>query len=122
MGMGLKLAIRDMTKDEFKSTILELLTNTVYSDKAKLMSRNYRDQPQQPMERALWWIDYVLRNPDVTFLQNSKLKEMNYLVKHSIDIIVFLTIILLAVVFIICELVIWLFKNTSNPRGKLKRQ
>lgn len=120
MGMGLKLDIRYLKKEELKATILELVTNDEFSRKAKLMSRNFRDQPQKPMERALWWIDYVLRNPDVSFLQSKKVKEMNYVVKHSVDVIVFLTILVLVMVGSVVKIIVWLVKRRMSKRKAKK--
>lgn len=120
MGMGLKLDIRYLKKEELKATILELVTNDEFSRKAKLMSRNFRDQPQKPMERALWWIDYVLRNPDVSFLQSKKVKEMNYVVKHSVDVIVFLTILVLVLGGSVLKIIVWLIKRRMSKRKAKK--
>lgn len=120
-GMGLKLDIRYIKKEELKSTLIELLTNKVFTEKAQLMSWNFRDQPETPMERALWWIAYVLRNPDVSFLQSKPLKEMNYILKHSIDVIAFLTVVLLLILILIVKLSICLLRK-KNPQEKRKLQ
>lgn len=59
-----------------------------------------QDQPELPIDRAMWWIDYVLRNEDISFLQSTKLQNMNLIVTHSIDVIVaiVLTIILISII------------------------
>lgn len=122
MKMGLKLDIQDIEKKELKETILELVENKKYTEKSQLMSRNFRDQPQQPMERALWWIDYVLRNPNVSFLKNKKLKKMNYFVKHSVDVIAFLTFVAVVVTLLFIKVVIFLIKRKISKSKKLKDQ
>lgn len=121
-GMGLKLDIRYLRRDELKATIQKLLTNKEFFRKAQQMSRNFRDQPQKPMERALWWIEYVLRNPDVSFLTSKRLNEMNFVTKHSIDVIAFLTIVVLAVVGVIVRIVVWLIMRGASVKKKVKKQ
>lgn len=121
-GMGLKLDIRYLKKDVLKATIQTLLTNKEFSRKAQQMSRNFRDQPQKPMERALWWIEYVLRNPDVSFLTSKRLNEMNFVTKHSIDVIAFLTIVVLAVLGVIVRIVVWLIMRGASVKKKVKKQ
>lgn len=120
-GMGLKLDIRYLRRDELKATIQKLLTNKEFSRKAQQMSRNFRDQPQKPMERALWWIEYVLRNPDVSFLTSKRLNEMNFVTKHSIDVIAFLTIVVLAVVGVIVRIVVLLIMRGESVKKKVKK-
>lgn len=117
-GMALKLKIADLEKEEFKETILTLLNDKKFKEKAQLMSRNYRDQPQTPMERAMWWVDYVVRNPDVSFLKNPKLMEMNYLVKHSVDVCAFVTAIIVVVLLLSVKLCVILFRRRGSKKVK----
>lgn len=120
--MALKLDIRTMNRDQFKSTILELLNNKKYSKQAKIRSNNFRDQKETPIERAMWWIDYVSRNPDISFLKSSKLQSMNYVVKHSIDIIAFLTIITFFSIHVIAKIVLIIVRSQRKKKQKLKSQ
>lgn len=120
--MALELDIRTIDKKTLQATISELLNNKKYTDAARLRSKNFQDQKEKPIERALWWVDYVARNPDVSFLKSPKLARMNYITKHSIDVIAVLTAILLAmilgtlkVVCIICK------KRRSMTNRKVKR-
>lgn len=120
-GMALKLDIVTIDKETLSSTISELLNNPRYIDAAQLRSRNFQDQKETPIERALWWIDYVARNEDVSFLKSDKLKRMNYFYKHSIDVIAFLTIVVLLVIFCIAKLVcmgIRMRKRKTNRKIK----
>ncbi|XP_072946224.1 UDP-glycosyltransferase UGT5-like [Epargyreus clarus] len=60
--IGLKLEFGSFTEEEFASAV-----NTVIEDKSyrqniiRLRSIMY-DQPQSPLERAIWWIEHVLRH------------------------------------------------------------
>lgn len=121
--MALKLDIRYIEKDQLKSTILELIEDNKYAKKAKMRSSNFRDQPEKPIERALWWIDYVLRNPDISFLRSSRLEQMNYFVKHSMDVIAVLTIVLILISVLFVKVVCLLIrKRTGRSREKVKKQ
>lgn len=119
--MGLKVDIRYLKKEELKSSLLELLTDKKYSEKAQQLSRNFRDQPEKPIERALWWIEYVLRNPDVSFLKNKQLSQMNFFAKHSIDVIAFLTVMLLVILLLAIKIICCLIRK-KNQKQKVKKQ
>lgn len=118
--MALRLHVKRIDKETLKRTILELLENKKYSDAAKLRSRNFRDQKETPIERALWWVDYVARNEDVSFLKSGQLMRMGYFVKYSIDVIAFLLGVLLVAVLVTLKVVCLLVKcfRRRNKGGK----
>lgn len=116
--MALKLDIRTIDQITLAKTIKELLTNKKYTEAAQLRSRNFQDQKEKPMERALWWIDYVARNPDVSFLRSAKLDKMNYFYKHSIDVIAFLTLGFLVVLLAIAKKFICLICRSNNIKSQ----
>lgn len=116
--MGLKVDIKVITKEKLQETLKELLTNKQYRETAQLMSRNFRDQPERPIERALWWIDYVIRNPDVEFMQNKKMRGMSYVAKHSIDVIAFLTVVVLVVLCLIVKVAVWVVRKSRGGKKK----
>lgn len=120
--MGLQLAIKSIERESLKATILELLTNKSYRKQAKKRSTNMRDQPERPLARALWWIDYVLRNPDMSFLRNTKLQEMNVLVKQSVDVIAFLVILFLLLVGGMVKVGLDCVRRRKGRDGKVKEQ
>lgn len=123
-GMALQLKLKTIDKATLKATILEMLTNKTYREAAQLRSRNFRDQPEKPIDRALWWVDYVARSSDLTFLKSQKLGEMNYFVKHSMDVVAFLVILILVVLLgtikVVCVLRKVCKKKGGGKEKKLK--
>ena len=122
--MALELNVRTVDKETLQRTISELLTNKKYTEAAQLRSRNFQDQKETPMERALWWVDYIVRNPDVSFLQNAKLKRQNYVVKHSIDVIAFLVVVLVGAFLAVAKLICFIFcsKTRKSRTGGDKKK
>lgn len=120
-GMALQLDIRKIDKQSLKATISELLDNTKYTDAAQLRSRNFQDQKEKPIERALWWVDYIARNEDVSFLKSATLAKLNYVTKHSIDVIAFLTIAFLGIISGAIKLICLVFCHSKkNNKGAKK--
>lgn len=118
-GMALKLDLKSIEKDTLKDTISELLQNQKYTEAAQLRSNNFRDQMESPMERALWWVDFVARNPDVSFLRSQTLEQMNYLVKYSIDVIALLTTLLLILLWTVVKTILWVL-SIGGAKAKVK--
>ncbi|XP_055533921.1 UDP-glucosyltransferase 2-like [Wyeomyia smithii] len=65
-GIAKRLSLADMeSEDTLKTAIEEMLTNTSYFKNAQLLSKIFRDQPVNPLDRAIWWVEWVLRNPQI---------------------------------------------------------
>ncbi|GAB0090001.1 hypothetical protein DMENIID0001_046320 [Sergentomyia squamirostris] len=119
-GLAEQFNIVDFTTEEVKDLILKMMTNPKYSITAGTRSRLLRDQPQLPLETALWWIDFVLRNQNLDFLQ-SKSKGIDVLVLHSVDVIAFLLVSSLTFFFIMLKLVSCLKQGFSNKFSKKQK-
>lgn len=60
-GYALKLKFQNVTVESLRWAITELLHNPIYLAKAKEFSRVFRDRPETAMERAMFWIEHVIR-------------------------------------------------------------
>lgn len=77
------------------------------------------DQPQSPLDKAIWWTEYVIRNKGAKHLRSptANISWMKYL---EIELVSTVTIILL--IFITCLILIakFLFRIFTNLFRKLK--
>lgn len=58
-----------------------------YRENMSSLSKLFRDQKESPLERALWWVEWVLRNPSTLIMQSNAVR-LDWLVKYSFDVIV----------------------------------
>ncbi|KNC24650.1 hypothetical protein FF38_13551, partial [Lucilia cuprina] len=118
-GYALSLQLDEITKESFKSTIIELLTNDRYTKRVQQLSRRYRDQPQTPLETAIYWIEYVLRHEGAPHLRNAGM-DLNYIQQYNIDVFAILAVVFLMIiiVFVIC---IHLLVRCICGNGKSKK-
>lgn len=75
-----------------------------------LRSKRFRDQPQHPLERAVWWIEFVLRQPDPTHLA-SPVQLMGPFAGNLYDIQIFVVLVLLALGYALRTLVLYIRKT-----------
>lgn len=68
-GTAVAVDIQSLTTQILKKAINEVLNNPGYSKNMKIRSKRFRDQKEKPLERAIWWTEYILRNPNPTHLQ-----------------------------------------------------
>ncbi|XP_078453348.1 UDP-glucuronosyltransferase 1A5-like isoform X2 [Lampetra planeri] len=61
-GAALVLNIHSLDAGSLASSISTIATHKNYKEKASLLSRLYHDQPQKPMDRAVFWVEFVMRH------------------------------------------------------------
>ncbi len=61
-----------------------------YKLNAITLSKILRDQPQTPLERGIWWIEYVMRHKGAAHLSSFSARDLNFIQYHSLDVIAFL--------------------------------
>ncbi|XP_017015591.2 UDP-glycosyltransferase UGT5-like isoform X2 [Drosophila takahashii] len=65
-GMAEVLDISNLSADTLTNTIRELIENPKYTLRAKKMSKTFKDRPMSPLDTAVWWTEYALRNRNVS--------------------------------------------------------
>lgn len=95
-----------------------------YEKNIKQLSNKFRDQPQKPLERAIWWMEWVLRNQNNTDVLKSPILEYNILQKQGVDIIAFILIMILSILigfFKICYFGLIKKKKHQNKKAQSKK-
>ncbi|KAL0860468.1 hypothetical protein ABMA27_009849 [Loxostege sticticalis] len=69
--IGLQLDMETLTEEKFANAINTIINNesTFRNNAAKLRSV-MKDQPQTPLERAVWWTEYVIRHAGARHLRS----------------------------------------------------
>ncbi|XP_045455020.1 UDP-glycosyltransferase UGT5-like [Melitaea cinxia] len=62
LNIGERILIDKMTEDELIITITKVINNKSYRENIVKLSNIMNDQPQKPLERAVWWTEHVLRH------------------------------------------------------------
>lgn len=82
-----------------------MTSNPKYKENIKILSKVFRDQKETPLERAVWWIEWVMRNPFRNVFEGYG-QDLNFLQIESVDVISFLTIVCGFLVYVII-LITW---------------
>ena len=114
------------------STVANCMTlqNYRYNEKAKALSAAFKDQLQTPVDRAVFWLEYVIRHRGATHMRSAA-RDLNIFQYYCVDVIAFLGSILVVISLVLlyslrkCYKFI-LGRKPSNPvratKKKVKRQ
>lgn len=127
-GYGLGLNLWTLNATELHDVILELLTNEKYSQAAQLKSKLYKDQKDTPLERAIWWTEYVLRHKGAPHLRSAS-RDLNLFQLHGLDtwgllcgVASLILIILLFTLSCILRIFRYILRKRSKVDTKIKAQ
>lgn len=85
----------------------------------KLRSRRFRDQPIKPLDLAIWWTEYIIRDPNPTHLK-SPAKNMGYIKSNLIDVAAFACAFIIFILYMY-KLAIDAIKKKLTVSGDKKR-
>ncbi|RXG53455.1 UDP-glucuronosyltransferase 2B14 [Armadillidium vulgare] len=101
-GFGDFLIWEDLTVEVVITKINEIINNPSYKSRIENASNAFRDQPMPPLEKAVWWTEYVIRNKGAPQLR-SPARDLSWIEYLMID--------LLLLILFIFFLIFWTFKK-----------
>ncbi|XP_034027019.1 UDP-glucuronosyltransferase 2A2-like [Thalassophryne amazonica] len=114
------LDLSTLNKDNFLEALKEVLYDPSYREKMKTLSNLHRDQPMKPLDRAMFWIEFVMRHKGASHLRTESYK-MSKIQYHSVDVMAFLLAVVLLVVIVVTLVLRFLWRNVF-PKGKAKKE
>uniref|UniRef100_A0A3Q2ZHX5 UDP-glucuronosyltransferase n=1 Tax=Kryptolebias marmoratus TaxID=37003 RepID=A0A3Q2ZHX5_KRYMA len=72
-GAARVVEVRLLTKENFLEDLKDLLENPSYRKNIQHLSQLHRDQPVSPLDTAIFWIEYVIRNRGAAHLKSAGL-------------------------------------------------
>ncbi|KAJ3614770.1 hypothetical protein NHX12_018340 [Muraenolepis orangiensis] len=85
--------VTKLTSQNFVQVLQEVLHNTSYRDNMKRMSDLHRDRPMHPLDTALFWTEFVMRNKGAAHLRTESYK-LPWYSYHSLDVVCLLLAVL----------------------------
>ncbi|XP_021932915.1 UDP-glucuronosyltransferase 2B17-like isoform X2 [Zootermopsis nevadensis] len=97
--LGVQLSLQDLTKETLSAAINAVLNDPRYQNSMKKMSAISKDEPQNSLDRAVWWTEYVIRHKGAKHLRSAAhdLAWYQYLL---LDIVAVLILLLAITIFV----------------------
>lgn len=88
----------------------------------KVVSRSFRDQKETPLDRAVWWIEWSMRNPNATHMRSIG-SNFSFIQLQSLDVIGFLFLFVLFVLWVVKNMIFFVFRVIKTAIfGKSKQK
>lgn len=120
-GIAGRVFWNDLTADTLYKEIKRILTDPTFQRNSKIISNVFRDQKETPLERAIWWIEWTLRNPNADHMRG--VTDFNFIQLQSIDVLAFIFVVILLILWVIKLSICGLLKCLSiKNREKEKKE
>lgn len=120
-GYGVSIDYDTLSEESLRHAIDEIFNNTSYRENAEKHSLIFRDNPIEPIEKAVFYVEHVIRSNGAAHLKTAATK-LSFWQIHLIDQIVFILALITATALI----AIGVLSNTTKwikmkfqKRGKL---
>uniref|UniRef100_G1R7U8 UDP-glucuronosyltransferase n=1 Tax=Nomascus leucogenys TaxID=61853 RepID=G1R7U8_NOMLE len=117
-GAAVSLDFNTMSSTDLLNALKTVINDPLYKENAMKLSRIHHDQPVKPLDRAVFWIEFVMRHKGAKHLRVAA-HDLTWFQYHSLDVIGLLLACVATVIFIItkCLFCVWKFVRTGK-KGK----
>ncbi|KAB0795113.1 hypothetical protein PPYR_11952 [Photinus pyralis] len=119
-GYGKGVSYKTLTEESFGNAVNEVLRNPKYRENAIRRSRIMHDQPMKPLDKAMYWIEYVLRHNGAPHLRTSAL-NLRWFQVLCLDVVLFAAITMFATIFAIYKAIVITCRRRPT-KSKLKNK
>ncbi|XP_061001229.1 UDP-glucuronosyltransferase 2B4-like isoform X3 [Dama dama] len=118
-GTAVRLDFETMSTNDLLNALKEVINNPSYKENVMRLSAIQHDQPMKPLDRAVFWIEFVMRHKGAKHLRPA-IHDLTWFQYHSLDVIGFLLACVATAMFVItkcCLFCCWKFAKTGK-KGK----
>lgn len=119
-GAGVSLNVLEMTADDLENALKAVINDKSYKENIMRLSRLHKDRPIEPLDLAVFWVEYVMRHKGAPHLRPAA-HDLTWYQYHSLDVIGFLLAIVLTVVFIVFKCCSYGFRKCFGKKQGVKK-
>ncbi|XP_043826244.1 UDP-glucuronosyltransferase 2A3-like isoform X7 [Dromiciops gliroides] len=118
-GAAVEVDFNSMTTKDMLNALKTVINNPSYKENAMRLSRIHHDQPVKPLDRAVFWIEFVMRHKGAKHLRPAA-HDLTWYQYHSLDVIGFLLACVAAFVFIVTKCCLFCCRKLGKSGKKQK--
>ncbi|KAK2839584.1 hypothetical protein Q5P01_013324 [Channa striata] len=119
-GIAEKLSVHDVTTEKILDALNKLIQDQSYKEKIVELSQIHLDRPMEPLDLAVFWTEFVIKHKGAAHLRVAA-HDLNWIQYHSLDVIGFLLIIVLTVLWVMIKCCLFCTRKCFS-KGSSKRK
>ncbi|XP_032190363.1 UDP-glucuronosyltransferase 2B31-like [Mustela erminea] len=119
-GAAVSLDFHTLSSTDLLNALRMVINNPSYKENAMRLSRIHHDQPIKPLDRAVFWIEFVMRHKGAKHLQPAS-HDLTWFQYHSLDVIGFLLACVAAAIFVTTQCCLFCYRKFAK-RGKKEKK
>ncbi|XP_076720311.1 UDP-glucuronosyltransferase 2B17-like isoform X2 [Callospermophilus lateralis] len=120
-GAAIRLEYRTLTSADLLKALRMVINDPLYKENAMKLSRIQHDQPVKPLDRAVFWIEFVMRHKGAKHLRVAA-HDLSWFQYYSLDVLGFLLACVATGIFIISKCCLFCFQMFFKTGKKKKRE
>ncbi|XP_057584284.1 UDP-glucuronosyltransferase 2A2 isoform X1 [Hippopotamus amphibius kiboko] len=120
-GAAVEVNINTMTSADLLNALRTVINEPSYKENAMKLSRIHHDQPVKPLDRAVFWIEFVMRHKGAKHLRPAA-HDLTWFQYHSLDVIGFLLACVATAVFLVTKCCLFSCQKFGKTGKKKKRE
>uniref|UniRef100_A0A8I5U0T6 UDP glucuronosyltransferase family 2 member A1 complex locus n=1 Tax=Pongo abelii TaxID=9601 RepID=A0A8I5U0T6_PONAB len=120
-GAAVEVNLNTMTSVDLLSALRTVINEPSYKENAMRLSRIHHDQPVKPLDRAVFWIEFVMRHKGAKHLRPAA-HDLNWFQYHSLDVIGFLLVCVTTAIFLVIQCCLFSCQKFGKIGKKKKRE
>lgn len=120
-GAAVVLNFNQMKTQDLVDALNNVTQNKTYKENAMRLSRIHHDQPMKPLDRAVFWIEFVMRHKGAKHLR-PEAHNLTWYQYHCLDVIGLLLAFVIALMFIIVKSCNFCFRKCCKRLERKRKE
>ncbi|XP_028362291.1 UDP-glucuronosyltransferase 2B31-like isoform X1 [Phyllostomus discolor] len=120
-GAAVRLDFNTMSSADLLNALKTVINDPSYKENAMKLSRIHHDQPIKPLDRAVFWIEFVMRHKGAKHLRPASY-DLTWFQYHSLDVIGFLLACVATAILVVTKCVLFCCRKFAKTGKKGKRE
>lgn len=120
-GAAVRLDFLTMSSTNLLTALTTVTNDPSYKENAMRLSRIHHDQPVKPLDRAVFWVEFVMRHKGAKHLRVAA-HDLSWVQYHSLDVLGFLLACVVTVIFILKKCCLFCCQKLTKAGRKKKKE
>ena len=104
-GVGEKIQFQELSEEKLYNALQKVLNNPSYKAKVTDLGSLLNDQINKPLDRAIWWIEYLIRHPSLASHMRSPVHNLTWYQYYLLDVLALIASVVFTVLFIFYKII-----------------